>query len=216
MNKSEKDDLLRASYDTVAAEYAKRLFNELEHKPFDRALLKFFAEQTSAGKVCDMGCGPGQIAAFLHAQGANVFGCDLSPEMVAVARAQNPGIKFRVEDMRALRLPHSSLRGVAAFYTLIHIPREQMVDVLTGIKQTLSPGGLLLASFHLEDENWRDKRLTEWWGYEVAADFYFFRRDEIEHFFNVAGFDIQLFAVRAPYPDVEAQTQRAYVMASKK
>lgn len=77
MNKSEKDDPLRASYDTVAAEYAMRLFNELEHKLFGRALLKLFAEQTQNGKVCDMGCGPGQTAAFLKTQGADVFGCDL-------------------------------------------------------------------------------------------------------------------------------------------
>lgn len=91
-----------------------------------------------------------------------------------------------------------------------------MVDVLTNIKNTLAPGGLLLASFHLEDENWHDKRLTEWWGYEVSADFFFFRREEIEHFFDVAGFDIQLFAVRKPYPDAEAQTRRAYVLAQAK
>lgn len=209
-------DPLRESYDTVAAEYAKRLFNELERKPFDRALLTLFAEQTRGGIVCDMGCGPGQIAAFLKTQGADVFGCDLSPEMVAVARAHNPSIAFEVQDMRDLRLPHNTLRGVAAFYTLIHIRREQMADVLTNIKNTLAPGGLLLASFHLEDDNWRDKRLTEWWGYEVSADFFFFRREEIEHFFDVAGFDIQLFAIRKPYPDAEAQTKRAYVMAAKK
>jgi hypothetical protein len=34
---------LQASYDTVAAEYARRIFDELAGKPFDRRLLDDFA-----------------------------------------------------------------------------------------------------------------------------------------------------------------------------
>ena len=55
------------SYDDVAEEYVERIFNELEHKPFDRQLLgRFAAETKSEGLVCDMGCGPGQVARRLR------------------------------------------------------------------------------------------------------------------------------------------------------
>ena len=34
---------VQSSYDRVAAEYAQRIFGELEHKPLDRQLLNRFA-----------------------------------------------------------------------------------------------------------------------------------------------------------------------------
>src|SRR5437773_6198242 len=75
---------VRASYDRVAAEYAERIAGELAGKPFDRALLDRFADQVRPlGPVCDVGCGPGHVTAYLHERGLDVFGVDLSPEMVA-------------------------------------------------------------------------------------------------------------------------------------
>src|SRR5437867_6393483 len=58
-----KTAAIQASYDRVATEYAGRFFDELAHKPLDRALLNCFAEQVQGrGPVADLGCGPGQIA----------------------------------------------------------------------------------------------------------------------------------------------------------
>ena len=66
---------LQRSYDAVAEEYARRLYQELEHKPFDRKMLDWLIEKTvSGGLICDMGCGPGQIAAYLSQRGARARG----------------------------------------------------------------------------------------------------------------------------------------------
>jgi trans-aconitate methyltransferase len=78
---------IRESYDRLAEEYARRIAGELQHKPLDRELLDRFAKATAGrGEVCDMGCGPGHVACYLHAAGASVFGLDLSPGMVQQAR----------------------------------------------------------------------------------------------------------------------------------
>jgi 2-polyprenyl-3-methyl-5-hydroxy-6-metoxy-1,4-benzoquinol methylase len=62
-------DLL--TLDRLADEYARRIFNELQHKPLDRELLdRFAARIVGRGEVCDMGCGPGQIARYLRDAGA--------------------------------------------------------------------------------------------------------------------------------------------------
>jgi hypothetical protein len=51
---------VQTSYDRVAAEYVRRIFNELEHKPLERQLLDWFAASAKGdGPVCDIGCGPG-------------------------------------------------------------------------------------------------------------------------------------------------------------
>jgi predicted TPR repeat methyltransferase len=73
-----KDDTtksVREDYDRLAEEYARRLFDELQHKPFDCELLNRFAtEVRGRGDVCDMGCGPGHVARYLRDAGVIVFG----------------------------------------------------------------------------------------------------------------------------------------------
>src|SRR5258707_876435 len=81
------------SYDQVADEYVAHIFDELKDKPFDRDLLdKFAARINDSGKVCDMGCGPGHVARYVHEIGVNVCGVDLSPEMINQAQQLNPEI----------------------------------------------------------------------------------------------------------------------------
>ena len=61
----------------MADAYAAAIFDELKNKPFDREVLLRFARETAGrGRVCDMGCGPGQVARFLKEAGAEVFGLD--------------------------------------------------------------------------------------------------------------------------------------------
>src|SRR5512136_3044754 len=120
---------VQTSYDRVSAEYAARFGDEMSYKPFDRLMLDWLiAKVDGRGPICDMGCGPGQIARYLHSRGAPACGIDLSPEMVSQAQRLNPEIPFQQGDMLALTgVGDESLGGIAAFYTLIHIPREQMV-----------------------------------------------------------------------------------------
>ncbi|MCJ7622171.1 MAG: class I SAM-dependent methyltransferase, partial [Anaerolineaceae bacterium] len=140
---------LQESYDRVAEEYASRLYKEMEKKPLDRQLLDRFADDVKdLGPVCDMGCGPGQIARYLSYHDVDdVFGIDLSPEMVALARRLNPDIAFRQGNILSLEKEDNSWGGVAAFYSIIHIPRGQVVNALRELKRVLKPGGLLLLSF---------------------------------------------------------------------
>ena len=86
---------IRQSYDQIADEYARRIYHELQGKPFDRELLSRFAKASGGlWEVCDMGCGPGHVARYLQSLGANVFGLDISPAMAEQARRLNPGIQF--------------------------------------------------------------------------------------------------------------------------
>ena len=64
------DDSTQTSYDRVASEYARRMLPELDYKPLDRQLLERFAGLVvGKGRACDLGCGPGQIARYLHDHG---------------------------------------------------------------------------------------------------------------------------------------------------
>ena len=91
---------LQVKYDRVAENYTKQFRDEMDKKPFDRKMLEWLAEKVDGlGIICDIGCGPGQIASYLHHYGANVCGIDLSGEMVRQARKLNPDIPFQQGDM---------------------------------------------------------------------------------------------------------------------
>jgi SAM-dependent methyltransferase len=201
------------SYDQVADEYVRRVFDELRHKPFDRQLLDRFATSVGDAAACDMGCGPGQVAHYLHERGVQVCGVDLSPAMVEQARRLTPGVEFRQGDMMALDVPDGAWAGIAAFYSIIHIPRCDMAQALGELRRALRPGGLLLLAFHLGDDT---LHLDDWWDQKVSVDFFFFRSAEMEGYLTSAGFEIEEIIEREPYPpEVEHQSRRAYIFARR-
>jgi SAM-dependent methyltransferase len=204
---------VESSYDQVADEYVLRIFDELCHKPLDCQLLdRFAASVREVGPACDMGCGPGQVARYLHERGVQVCGIDLSPVMVERARRLTPAVEFRQGDMLALGTPDGAWAGIAAFYSIIHIRRCDLVRALRELHRVLRPGGLLLLTFHLGDDT---VHLDEWWGHKVCVDFFSFRSAEMSGCLTSAGFEIEEIIEREPYPNVEHQSQRAYIFARK-
>jgi SAM-dependent methyltransferase len=204
---------IQMSYDRVAEEYARRIFNELQDKPLDRQWLdRLAASVEEGGLICDMGCGPGQIARYLHERSAQVIGVDLSAQMIEQARQLNPGLEFKQANMLALDVEDGAWAGIAAFYSIIHIPREEVVNALQELKRVLRPGGWLLLAFHLGTEV---VHLEEWWERPVSADFVFFQAPEMQAYLQAAGFLIEDLIERPPYPDVEHQSRRAYILARK-
>ena len=132
-----------------------------------------------SGIACDMGCGPGQIARYLHERGVRMSGIDFSPEMISRAGTLTPRIDFRQGDMLALNVPDQTWAGITAFYSLIHIARTDLPLALRELQRTLKPGGILLIAFHIGDTT---IHLDEWWGHTVNVDFHFFQPSEITDF----------------------------------
>jgi ubiquinone/menaquinone biosynthesis C-methylase UbiE len=205
---------IRDSYNRLANEYATHLFGELQHKPLDRQLLNRFASELKGrGEVCDMGCGPGQVARYLHQAGVDVFGLDLSPEMLEQARTLNPDIRFREGNMLALELEDQVLAGITAFYAIVNLPEESLPLVFREMRRVLQSGGLLLLAFHTGDEV---VLVEEMWKQPVTLQFFFFQPSAVRRHLESAGFEIEDLIEREPYaPKVEHQSQRAYIFARR-
>src|SRR5262249_44760056 len=124
----------------------------------------------------------------------------------------NPEIEFMQGDMLNLEVEDNSWDGIAAFYSIINIPRPNVVDALREMKRVVKPDGLLLLAFHIGDET---KHLDEWWGKTVSIDFCFFRTDEMISYLREAGFEITQTLERDHYPEVEYGSRRAYIFAKR-
>jgi SAM-dependent methyltransferase/N-acetylglutamate synthase-like GNAT family acetyltransferase len=205
---------LQIGYDRVAEEYEGQFRDELDKKPFDRKMLDRLIEKTSGpGMICDLGCGPGQVSGYLHRRSVKVCGIDLSDEMVRRARRLNPNILYQQGDMRALNeIEDETYKGIAAFYSIIHVPHQSVTEALCEIKRVLCSGGTLLITFHIGQKT---IHLDEWWGKKVSLDFHFFETDEMKGYLAAAGFELEEAIERDPYPEIEVQTQRAYIFARK-
>ena len=204
---------LRRSYDEVSDEYADRIFTELENKPLDRELLdRFAARMRGRGVVCDMGCGPGQVARHLYDRSVTVVGVDLSLGMIQVARRLNPEIEFFRDNLMSLDVDDEAWAGITAFYSIIHIPRPMVVRALKEMRRVLQPDGLLLIAFHKGDGV---VHKDEWWGKKVNVDAFFFKRSEMEDYLKSAGFEIEEVLERSPYEGVEYESHRVYILARK-
>jgi ubiquinone/menaquinone biosynthesis C-methylase UbiE len=204
----------RAAYDQVAAEYAEHFRDEMEKKPFDRMMLRWLIEKVGdLGVICDMGCGSGEIAAFLHRHGAAVCGVDISEQMVEQARLHHPAIPFTQGDMLTLdAVPDAAYGGIAAFYSIVNIPPVLLGQVLAELHRTLCVNGVLLLTFHIGNEI---RRLEQWWDKPVNLDFFFYEIEPVKTALQTAGFALTEVITREPYPDVEVETHRAYLFARR-
>ncbi|HEV7683017.1 MAG TPA: methyltransferase domain-containing protein [Pyrinomonadaceae bacterium] len=170
----------------------------------------FAEEMRGAGVVCELGCGPGQVARYLKDRGVDMRGIDLSPQMVRVAGNLNPDIPFFEGDMLALELPDDSLAAFVLFYAIIHLQREQVTSAFKEMSRVLTPGGKVLLAFHGgEEELHRD----EWYGQPVSIDFLLFQPAEMTGYLEAAGFNEIKIIEREPY-EFEHPTKRIYMFAS--
>ena len=100
---------------------------------------------------------------------------------------------------------------IAAFYAIVNLPEESVPLVFREMQRVLQPGGLLLLAFHTGDEI---LQLQELWGQPISMDFFFFQPSAIRRYIEAAGLGIEQIIERGPYaPEVEHQSQRAYVLA---
>lgn len=203
---------LSRGYDALAEIYAKEYCNELDRKPFDRERLERFARMVPSGlPLCDLGCGPGHLAAHLKSLGAEVLGIDLSPGMIAEAKRRYPPIDYRVGDMLQLELSNESLGGIAAFYSIIHIERDLLDRATAEMHRVIVPGGLAALAFHRGQGTFHEEEAL---GKPIPFDCTLYEPEEMALSMERAGFTIEDVTVRDPY-DFEFPTTRVYVLARK-
>jgi SAM-dependent methyltransferase len=206
---------VRETYDLVAADYADLLRDNMAGRPDHRAMLTLFAELVqagaetrAAGPVADIGCGPGRITPYLAGLGLDVFGIDLSPGMIEVARREHPDLRFEVGTMTALNLETASLAGALGWFSLIHLPEELVPVALAEFRRVLRPGGYLMLAFQ---EGEQIRHINAAYGHEISIDLHRRTVAGFEPLLSAAGFTMFSSMVVAP---VHGERERqAYVIA---
>jgi ubiquinone/menaquinone biosynthesis C-methylase UbiE len=151
--------LVRKSYDALAPRY--RSWAESVRVRERQHYTQLVVQQLEPGsRVLDLGCGPGGSTTRALAGRFRLTGVDLSWRNLQLARAALPAACFIQSDMTMVQFRAGCFDGVAAFYSLIHVPRDEQSSVVSSIAGWLRPGGLLVLSLGTgnhaadADDNW--------------------------------------------------------------
>lgn len=190
----------RDSYDTVAEPYARMV--TLDGLPVVRGVLALFAERVRAvgGPVVDVGCGPGHVTAHLRDLGLDAYGIDLSPEMVRLARRDQPGLRFEVGSMTDLDVPDGSVGGALAWYSTIHVPDGEMPTVAAHLHRALVPGGVAALGFHVGSDSVR--KTQGYGGNPMNVDVHRRPVEKVADWLRDAGLVIEAHVLLDPDADV--------------
>lgn len=93
-------------------------------------------------RVADLGCGTGTLSWLLADEEYAVEGLDVSPEMIALARAKCPDLSFHVGDAGAPALPESAYEVVLCRHVLWALPDPEAA--IANWVALLAPGGRLV------------------------------------------------------------------------
>lgn len=208
-----RDAKVRAAYDAVAADYHEAFHDELSHKPFDTWLLGRVREWVAGGPLLDVGCGSGHITDSLSRDGADITGLDLSPEMIDVATARHPGLRFEVGNLFNLLKPPAApgWSAITCWYGMVHLAESELQLAFASFGRVLAPGGWVVVALHVGSEV---RRADDFLGRPVDLEFVLHDADAIGSAAARAGLSVDEWYLRGPYDD-EVPTERLYLVASK-
>jgi len=204
----------RAAYDASATRYAEDIPQFYRSSPLSQAMIPVFAELIRAaggGLVADVGCGPGHVSAHLSSLGVTVFGVDLSPEMIAIARVTHPELRFEVGQMEDLTADDASLAGVLANYSIIHTPPERLPETLAEFHRVLAPGGYLLLAFQAYDHPGEPAEAFD----HAVSLAYRYSPDHVAELLLTAGLTEVARLVIAPAEDPKRGFPQAHLLARR-
>jgi len=140
-------------------------------------------------RILDLGCGPGRdVMAFVEL-GHEPVGLDGAEAFCEMARTYT-GREIWQQDFLALDLPPERFDGVFANASLFHVPSQELPQVLSALRDTLVPGGVLFSSNPRgpNSEGWKANRygayhdLEAWTRFVTDAGF-----EPIGHYYRPPG-----------------------------
>lgn len=136
-------------YDRVAERYVE--WSGGGGDPRDRFVAFLEAHLPAGAAVLELGCGMGALTTARLAKRFAVTGVDISGRSIELAKRNVPGATFLHADMTTVSFPAASFDALTAFYSIIHVPREEHAPLLQSIAGWLRPGGLLVATMGAAD-----------------------------------------------------------------
>lgn len=153
INPAKKRESVKNDYNIIADEYADEFGKKIEDI---EVIEEFISKLNTNSKILDLGGWTGKLTNLFTQKGHEAICYDFSEEMMKKAKEFYPEIPYILDDIINIKehFENSSFDGIIAFYSLFHIPKEEIDKVFSDIYNTLKQNGVFC--FVVQLGNWED------------------------------------------------------------
>lgn len=132
------------TYNKIAGKYQKEAEEDWKDKKYVDRFLKYLNKNAT---ILDIACGTGELLKYYTNNGFISTGIDIAEEMVNISR--NKASNANVIEMSLYNIDKlkEKFDGISATFTLVHIPKEKINQVIKNIKERLNENGVFFTVF---------------------------------------------------------------------
>jgi 2-polyprenyl-3-methyl-5-hydroxy-6-metoxy-1,4-benzoquinol methylase len=175
-----------------------------------------FCEQISKinPSVLEIGCGPGNITKYILSKRPdfNIHAIDIAPNMIQLAKINNPTASFEVMDSRKIGQIKTTFDGIICGFCVPYLSKEDCNQLIKDFSHLLSDNGIVYISF-VEGEYDKSGYLAGSTGDRTY--FYYHELIEITKTLKEHGFEI-LHTIRKNYPKNTGPEEIHTIVIAKK
>ncbi len=158
-------------FNEMAEVYQQKYMNvDIYQEPLGYFLNKL---NNSNKSILDIACGPGNMLNYIVKQNAafNLYGLDLSEEMIRLAKLNVPAAEFELYDCRCLSSFKSTYNAILCNFLIPYLSEKETEKLISDVYNLLLPSGLLFFGFIMEETN-RNEIVLSSKGHEVRMNYY--------------------------------------------
>lgn len=150
------------TWDQLASQYQEKFMDlDLYNDTYD-----LFCKEAAIhnARVLEVGCGPGNITKYLLSKRPDfkIQGIDISPNMIKLAKANNPTAFFKIMDCRKIDELIGTFDAIICGFCMPYLSKKECAKFIKDSAALLSSGGILYFSA-IEDDHIKS-------GYETSSD----------------------------------------------
>lgn len=137
-----------ATYDSIAKDYG--VIATPENRAWLKDSMRIFAGHIQGKEILVAGCGEGRDSRYLTGLGFRTTSFDLSDGMLNIARNEDPDGIYLKRDLREIS-KIGSFDGIWACACLYHLNKEEFLQCIEDIWNSLNPQGVFFCNLKLGD-----------------------------------------------------------------
>jgi len=165
-------------------------------------------------KVLEIGCGPGNITKYLLSKRPDfdIFGIDIAPNMIELAKKNNPTASFTIMDSRQISDLNTKYDGIVCGFCLPYLSQPDSKKFISDCYNLLNENGHLYLSFVEGDPNKSD--------FQVGSSgdrtyFYFYNLDDLTEQLKKNNFE-QIKVFKVDYKKAENEYDTHTILTAKR
>ncbi len=104
-------------------------------------------------EILEVACGPGNVTKYLYSKRPDfkILGIDLAPNMIELAKINNPQADFKVMDCRNINKLNKKYDAIMCGFCMPYLSQQECSKLIADFSKLLNPNGLLYFST-MEDD----------------------------------------------------------------